>query len=380
MMSSRDRLLAAINHQEPDRVPVCFWGTIAPLRHLWQTPLERVERLFELGIDDVMGVGMPWVYHPDVEVRVVREASHQPYPLLIKELATPRGTLRMAVKQTADYAWDDPPLVADANWSRAAEHLVKGEEDLERLAYILHDPAAGDLTGFREHAARVREFCAARGVLVTGSVPSPSNFAMNFLGATNMMLKAADDRAFVKELLGSVAEWSKRTLEMVLEVGVDTVQFSGIYEGTAFWSPADYEDLFAPSLGPLVEMAHQAGVKFHYFSDAQIMGYLETWREMGVDILSYLNPPPMGDADLGEIKQRVGERICLWGGINSPITIERGTQEEVRQAVVDAIRAAAPGGGFVLASADAIMVEEAYDNLMTMVRTCHEFGRYPIAL
>jgi len=41
---------------------------------------------------------------------------------------------------------------------------------------------------------------------------------------------------------------------------------------------------------------------------------------------------------------------------------------------------AAAGGGFILATADAIMVESAYGNMMTMIKTCHEFGHYPIAI
>lgn len=48
--------------------------------------------------------------------------------------------------------------------------------------------------------------------------------------------------------------------------------------------------------------------------------------------------------------------------------------------MIDAIRSAAPGGGFILATADAILKESAYDNMMTMIQTCHESGAYPITI
>jgi len=313
-------------------------------------------------------------------VKVTRDESHADYPRLVKELVTPKGALRMVVKKTPDYAWDDPPLVADHNWSRATEFLVKGPEDLDKLRYIFCDPAKGNLPAAREQAGRVKQFCEKEHVLVAGSAMSPSNFAMGLLGAQNMMLHSMDNRPFLEELLDLILDWSKRRLAITLDMGVDAVQFSGIYESTAFWSPKDYDDLFRPRVKQIADMVHEAGAKFHYFSDAQIMGQLETFRDLGVDALSYLNPPPQGDADPGEIKRRVGDRVCLWGGISSPITIEQGTRDDVRSAVIDAIRAAAPGGGFILATADAIMLESAYDNMMTMIETCHEFGGYPICV
>ena len=94
-------------------MPVMFWGTIAPLRHLWKTPFERVKVLREFGVDDQMGIAAPWPYHPDVEVKAARHDSHAGYPRLTKELITPERTLRMTVKKTPDYPWDDLPLVAD---------------------------------------------------------------------------------------------------------------------------------------------------------------------------------------------------------------------------------------------------------------------------
>ncbi|MEW6356099.1 MAG: uroporphyrinogen decarboxylase family protein [Planctomycetota bacterium] len=379
-LSSRDRLMATLNHQEPDHVPVMFWGTIAPLRDRWKDRFDRVLKLRELGVDDQMTIGAPWAYHPDVKVTVTRDNSHADYPRLTKTLETPKGTLRLTVKKTPDYPWDNPPLVGDHNWSRATEFLVKGPEDLDKLRYLFYDTAKTDLTSFRENAKRVRQFCAEEHVLVNGHAASPSNFAMGLVGASNMMMHSVDNLGFIEELLDIIHTWSTRRLEIVLEEGPDTVQFSGIYESTAFWSPRDFAQLFLPRVKEYADLAHHAGATFHYFSDARIMDHLETFRDMGVDALSYLNPPPMGDADLAEIKRRVGDTICLWGGVSAPLTIEQGTSEDVREAVKSAIRVAAPGGGFILATADAIMKESAYDNMMTMIRTCREFGKYPIRI
>lgn len=294
-MSSRERLLASLNHQEPDRVPMTFWGNVVPLHPLWRTRFERVKRLRELGVDDQMNIGTPWPYHPEVEVRVWRDDLHADYPRLVKELHTPKGTLRMAVKRTPDYPWDDPPLVADHNWSRTTEFLVKEPEDLDKLRYILYDPTRGDLKRFREEAARIKQFCQAEHVLVTTSAASLSNVGMGLVGARNAMFHSVDRPDFLEELLDLILAWSKRQLEATLAFDVDTVQYSGVYESTAFWSPKDFSRFFAPAVRQIADLVHQAGAKFHYFSDARIMDQLETFRDLGADALSYLNPPPLGD-------------------------------------------------------------------------------------
>lgn len=67
--------------------------------------------------------------------------------------------------------------------------------------------------------------------------------------------------------------------------------------------------------------------------------------------------------------------VMFWGTI---APMQHRWNDHVRRAVIDAIRAAARGGCFILASADAIMQEGAHDNMMTMIDTCHEFGPYPI--
>jgi len=402
-MSSRERLLAAINHQEPDRVPVCF-RDVAPLEKLWKDPFERVLALRELGVDDKLflypptvtvpdarvdlkgslyalyGTGI-WPFHPDVTVREWEESSGDGrYTVMYKEFETPAGNLRMAAKCTGDWRPATLPIVSDHLWSRGVEFLVKGPEDLDKLRYILHDPADGDLTGFRERAEEVKKFAAKHDVLVEGDVNAVSNIALSLRGPTNLMCDVAEGSPFAVELLDMIADWNLRRLELVLDAGVDTIYHTACYETTAFWSPDMYREYFRPCLEKKLEMIHQAGARMHYYMDLGVMPLIRDFEEMGIDILSTLDPSPMGDTDIKVVKEEVGDRICLWGGVDAPRTIEGGTPEEVREAVRSVISIAAPGGGFVLSTADSIWNEGCYDNVMAFIEAGLEFGRYPIAV
>jgi len=85
------------------------------------------------------------------------------------------------------------------------------------------------------------------------------------------------------------------------------------------------------------------------------MPALEIFRDIGVDIL-YGPEPVEGNVDLQETKDRVGEEICLWGGMNAPVTLGIGTPEEIEKGVREAVQALAPGGGFILSAMESIIL------------------------
>lgn len=402
-MSSRERLLAAINHREPDRVPICF-RDVAPLENRWTNPFERVLALRELGVDDklflypplagyadvevdavgslyaVYGTGM-WPLHPDVKVRDWEDTTiDSRYTVVYKEIETPAGTLRMGARRTDDWRVRSLPLVSDHLWSRAVEFLVKSEADLPAVRYLFPDPKKSDLAAFHGRAMEVKSFAAKHDVLVEGDVNADSNIALSLRGATNLMCDAIENPGLVDELLDIIGQWNLQRLEMVLDAGVDTVYHTACYETTAFWSPGMYRRFFRPGLEKQLAMMHQAGVKLHYYMDIGVMPLLGDLKEMGVDILSTLDPAPLGDTDMATVKREAGDTLCLWGGVDSPHVIEMGTPGDVREAVRNAISIAAPGGGFVLSTADSVWNVNAGENVMAFIEAGKEFGRYPISV
>ena len=72
----------------------------------------------------------------------------------------------------------------------------------------------------------------------------------------------------------------------------------------------------------------------------------------------------------------------ILGGVNSCLTIERGTKEEIRQAVLNAVRTLGPGGGFILSPIDVVMKEKdkVWPNILTMIEVWKEVRKYPSSL
>ncbi len=382
-MSSRERILAAIRHERPDRTPICFRG-IAPKEIYWKTPLERAYGLLSLGADDKLSVEVPWRLPPEVAVtqRWEKSDSEEP-PTIAKSFETPKGTLRLSFRESPDFIPCDVPIRSDHTWSRGKEYPVDGEEDIEAIRYIFSDPSRVDLTAFREHVARVKSFADVHGVFVEGNITHYAGLLGNLVGPNSMLLSSIDSPDYIRTILEIIHDWSMKQMEILLDCGVDAIYSSGSYETTELWSPEQIRDFFLPLRRENADLAHRHDAFFHYFTQTGMMPIIDDYAEIGIDILSGLDPIGVGGrhaADLYEIRKRIGDRVCIWGGVSAPITLEMGTKEDIRTAVQSAIEACTNdglSGGFVLSTSGSVYQINAStdENIDEFIRAGLELGK-----
>lgn len=171
-------------------------------------------------------------------------------------------------------------------------------------------------------------------------------------GPVAPLLWAYDDPDFLDELISLIALWNRRRLEVTLDVGVDMAVKRAWYEGTDFWSPALYRRFIAPVLRADVELAHQAGTKIGYIMTSGMMGIIHDLLDIHPDAVIGIDPVQGKGTDLDLVQQKIGDRLCLWGGVNSFITLEHGSTQEIRSVVEDAIAILGNNKGFVPSPVD----------------------------
>jgi uroporphyrinogen decarboxylase len=98
----------------------------------------------------------------------------------------------------------------------------------------------------------------------------------------------------------------------------------------------------------------------------------------GMDALHPIDP--IAGLDIGVVKEKYGDRICLIGNIDCGPLLMWGRKEEVRQAVKETIRKAGRGGGLIAASSHSIQSKVKPENYIEMVKAIREYGRYPLSL
>jgi uroporphyrinogen decarboxylase len=82
--------------------------------------------------------------------------------------------------------------------------------------------------------------------------------------------------------------------------------------------------------------------------------------------------------DSAELKQEFGDRLSFHGGVDEQHVLPFGSEQEVEQEVLRCLRAFGPGGGYILAPAHYVQADVPPANLVTMCRTVHRYGQYPI--
>ena len=246
-------------------------------------------------------------------------------------------------------------------------YLVESEENLEALEYLLRMPDDEELRGYREEARVSKAFCDAHGIFLSGYLHGVGDPLIWFSGVERSVTAPLDDPGFMERYVAIVEKWNRARLALLLEAGADIIVRRGWYESTDFWSPTLYRRyLHAPLKGD-IELAHQAGALFTYVMNSGAMPLLDQFNDLGFDIYSNIDPatPSM---DLDAIKKKVGARITLCGGVNNNLILERGTEEQVRRAVQDAVEKLGPEG-FILAPGDSILAtsENAVRNFYVMI-------------
>lgn len=360
-LSSRERLLGAINLEEPDHIPLWlrFFGRqyFIDRDRPWNDQFDRVDQLLRLGLDDSVGISPQLSHREGVRIRKRKETdTGERYPLIVKEYVTAGGTLRQVARQTPDWPQgDDVNIFDDYNVppARTRKYLVENVADLDALNCLFGEPTGEELDSFYTHAGKVRDFARNREVLMEGEGPMLGDAAVWLCGIERVVLAEVKDPRFLHRLLEIIHGWDMLRIRLLLEAGVEIVFHRGWYESAMFWSPRAYGEFLEPLIREEVDAVHRAGVKFGYIATREIMPLLGILSGMGVDLL--FGPDPVeGNCDLRRVKEEVGEDICLWGGVNSAVTLEQGSKGQIGDAVSEAIRTFAPGGGFILGLVDAI--------------------------
>jgi len=384
MLSSKERLLLAINHEEPDHVPLTLrWvyrNFLKDINRIWKNQFDRVKDELKLGLDPILDIKFPaWRISPEVKIKIWKEKFiNEKYPLLFKEYQTPKGSLIKIVYQTHDWPHgDDIPLLDDFQVpkARTKKYLIEKLEDVESFSFLFSEPTEEELEIFYEGAEKIKYFAEENGLLIMNNFNVTEKDNTLFLGDAltwlcgieNMIFATYKNPKLIHNILDILLEWDKRYLQKILEANViDVICYRGWYENTLFFSPRNYKKFVAPRVSELIKMAHDKKVKFCYIMTTNFMPLLDIFIEMGVDIL--FGPDPIQDRiNLKQLKEKVKNKICLFGGINAPITIGKGTKEQIEKAVKNAVNDLSPGGGFILSAIDTLEEWFPWGNIEYMI-------------
>jgi uroporphyrinogen decarboxylase len=388
-LTSRERMLAAMRNQQPDRIPVApDISNMIPCRltgkPFWDIYLYQNPPLWRAYMDAVRFFGMDgWVYSLD-GLYVNDPAAPPPAPAdeqqetVIVE-RTPERLVTRSYTQRKGQAREWSRFVTVFPRADPPTHLLAHKVGLERAPdrYWPVEGVEPQKQGF-ELLREALEVFDGRGVI--GAYVGPPQLGNPDQGSGYSIYDYCDR-------YDEVEQWGVRAaadaLAYLRRILAGPVRPDFILTGGSgllvFNTPAILRDLVLPSLQDITRVCREAGIP----SQIHCCGPERELVRMAAEQteLSSINPlevPPMGDCDLGEIKRSFGGRLGLMGNLHTTSVMLFGSVKDVRRESLKAIRAAGENGGFILSTGDQCGRDTPDDNIRAMVSVAREFGTYPL--
>lgn len=353
-MTSKERLLAALNRQTPDPVTTHhlmpyflekYAGGVSPLEFHKQFGFDPIVWPVAIKPDAASGQYIDpqsgLLCSNDWQVRVINMEGER-YPTQRYIFHTPKKDLSCVLQQNGVISWQ-------------TEFPVKEKADMDIIARYAPHPHL-DVSAVNAVADEVGDEALVRGH-ICGFAPFGQPGCWQdvacLFGIQRLILETYDDPEWVDFACQTVQEMKKTFLRSVAGAKYDIMELGGGDASTTVISPEIFDRFVAPYDKPLVELAHKNGQKIVYHTCGGMMPILERIADMGVDAMETFTPATMGaDVDLAEAKRRIGNRICMIGGFDQGHYFYGCTQEETRSAVQRCFEEAGQGGGYILCPSD----------------------------
>ncbi len=389
-MTSRQRVLAALNHQEPDRLPIDIGGLISFT--CWHEDAERDVKasLGYAGGEPVINSAFARTAQPDPRIR---DRFHVDCFGLGSK---PASTWRLDVHTEPDggswfidewgIKWRRP---ADGYYFDAVSRPLEGATLAEIARFPWPDPTdparLAEAKETAKHYYENSEYC-----LVFSPVWSTGVFqtAAVMQGYEEFYVNLLAEKKISMALMEAVTEFHVAQCNAILDALGDYIQVIVMSDDLGFQDrPIVRLNLFREIVKPhykrIVDTikSRKPEMKLVFHCDGAIYQFLAEFIDVGIDATNPVQVSCLGMDDTAKLKRDFGDRLCFWGaGVDTQSTLPFGTPEQVRAEVKRRIGDLAPGGGYVFATVHNVQRDVPVDNIIACYDAAHEFGQYPIRL
>jgi uroporphyrinogen decarboxylase len=382
-MTARERVARALNHEEPDRVPIDLGATIvtsiardsylelrrflgmseespAMLDYVQQLPYLDEALLERFGADFRM-VQLPSATAPGVEV--FEEGEYYAF--------TDRWGAKLHMPKSSGYYFDWVDFPIKEPTIEALDRYPWPEPDSRALNREL-----GELA---RRLYETTDFALVGSAVIGGGIfEQPARV----MGLENFFLALASDPAFADHLMGRITDIYIESCDRYLDEVGEYIQVFTYWDDVAGqdgWlvDPAFYRRYVKPKQRRLVEaIKKKTNAKLFYHSCGATRELIPDLIEIGFDILNPVQVSARG-MDTRALKRDFGRDIVFWGGgVDTQHVLPFGTPEEVTDEVKRRIDDLAPGGGFVFAAVHNIQAKVPPENIVAAFDTALAHGLY----
>lgn len=213
---------------------------------------------------------------------------------------------------------------------------------------------------------------------VHGEIGSPFDHMIGPLGVTNGMMALLIDpakcHAIIEKMIDKCFDFAKAQID----VGVDTMKISSPFAGGSFISKEHYAEFVLPYEKELTRRIHayKPGIPVYTHTCGFIGDRLELMAATGIDGIECMDPPPLGNTELADAKNRIGRELFLKGNMDSVNVLLKATAEQMDDYVKNMVQDGGRDGGYILSSACSVAPGVDPAILKMLVPLVEKYGRY----
>ncbi len=353
-MKPRERVLTALNHQEPDRCPM----------QISFTPEFAARLRKELELSD-RKVHNP---HGGGNTYVMERALDQDM------LLTSVGWANSYYQATDTYTdeWGITFKIADyetefgkGKYTEMVGFPLAEDDAIDR--YTPPDPSRPEL--YTEARKTISAY--QKDYWIVGlTVCTVFETAWALRGLSRLLMDFITNPDLADRILDIPYRYHLYAAKKLVELGVDMIWTGddmGVQTGMMI-SPDTWRHFFKPRMADFYAALRNINpeLKIAYHSDGNLEPIIPDLIEIGVDVLNPVQPACM---DPAKIKKDFGDRLCFWGTIDEQHTLPFGTPEEVRNEVLTRLRTVGKNGGLILGPTHHVQLDTPMENFRMMHRT-----------
>jgi uroporphyrinogen decarboxylase len=359
-MNSRERVIAAITGQGPDRLPLDGYFR----QDVWASLRAYLGAADDEQLAERLGL--------DLRYAVVEPAADfaeraAPSPWQIPDIGV--GRQNLAILHDNNWLEDDYGVCRTPNSSGLywgyTYHPVADAGIAEIMRYRFPDAVAPErYQGVREDVARWRER-----YFVVVELWNVFKSSWELRGFERYMQDLSLEPRLVETLADRVLEYRVAQSKALARCGVDMIQISGdvAMQNGMMLSPRMWRRYFKPRLRAwLAEVRREHDIRFMFHSDGDMTAIFEDLIEIGFDIVDPIQPECM---DVAGIQDRYRGRICLHGSISCQRTLPFGSPEDVAAEVRQRIAGAGREGGLIVAPSNTLQPDVPMKNILALYDT-----------
>ncbi len=420
-MNSRERIIAAINHREPDQVPIDLGATgqtgisvsaLKRLRDYLGLPDKKLE-VFEIAqmlgvvdqdLRDRVGSDVIGLNHPEDSLGVWNLGGK-------KKIVMPDGTeAYLAEGNEFDYLPDGgihmypqgdrtaPPslYMPEGGYffdiiDRAPEfddENLTPREDFAEFFTVMSDETARYYERESKRLYEETEYAiignlGGAGFGDSGAIPSPfEKYPKGIRKFEDWCVAQIMYPEYIEEVFEMQTEVMLKNLEIYKQAVGDHIQIvwvSGTDFGTQnaeFMATDMFQELYKPYYKRVCDWVHQhTNWKTFFHSCGCVVNLLDDFVDMGMDIL---NPVQLSAArmDAHMLKEKYGDKLVFWGGgVDTQDMLPNGTPEEIEQQVMERLDILSKGGGYVFATVHNIVGNTKAENIAATFDAVQKYNR-----